>query len=429
MCDTKAGKCVECNTSNDCANTHFCGVGKICRPRICKGPGCNGLQFFLCRADGSGYDLGASCDDGNPCTDNACDANSGCSSPANAAPCDDLNACTSKDTCANKVCSGAAVECNDFNPCTKDTCSAGWGCQNLATSDSCNDGNACTQIDVCSGGSCKGSNQLNCNDNNPCTTDSCDPKSGCKALPNTANCDDGDSCTEGEVCVNGVCKGKTSPCFAASCNAGLCSYAQICCTSNSECSDNDALCTTDACVNGKCVFTPTQAQGCCTPKFHEETFETSTAAGWTFQNSAGVGKGWQVWTSASVPFAGKGALYYGDPVTGTYELGGANSGIATFKTTLPAAKTLTLKMSIRMDTEAGNSYDNLIISKVVGGIKSTVWTKSDEVAGKYAVVTIDLSADAGKAIEIQLAFATGDAVANGTLGVHVDDFTITGSCP
>lgn len=70
-------------------------------------------------ASGAGGEGGASepqcavgalgfCDDGNPCTEDSCDAQSGCFHEplANGTPCDDSNACTSNDACVASVCEG-----------------------------------------------------------------------------------------------------------------------------------------------------------------------------------------------------------------------------------------------------------------------------------------------------------------------------------
>jgi hypothetical protein len=46
----------------------------------------------------------ASCDDGNPCTDDSCSTRAGCIHTANSKPCDDGKACTSGDHCAAGVC-------------------------------------------------------------------------------------------------------------------------------------------------------------------------------------------------------------------------------------------------------------------------------------------------------------------------------------
>jgi hypothetical protein len=58
------------------------------------------------------------CDDANPCTDDFCDAITGCVSVANAAACDDGVACTAADTCASGVCAGADA-CPDRSTCNR----------------------------------------------------------------------------------------------------------------------------------------------------------------------------------------------------------------------------------------------------------------------------------------------------------------------
>lgn len=67
---------------------------------------------------------GAQCDDGDPCTDDACN-NGTCSNPHNTAPCDDGDGCTEGDACSAGACMGAAKSCDDTNDCTDDKCVAG----------------------------------------------------------------------------------------------------------------------------------------------------------------------------------------------------------------------------------------------------------------------------------------------------------------
>ena len=68
------------------------------------------------------------CDDGNPCTDDACDPVSGCKSTNNAAACNDGDACTAGDICGGGKCAGATpVKCDDGNPSTSgDACKLGY---------------------------------------------------------------------------------------------------------------------------------------------------------------------------------------------------------------------------------------------------------------------------------------------------------------
>lgn len=61
----------------------------------------------------SGQESGA-CDDGNPCTDDACVPASGCTFAANTSTCDDGDGCTSGDVCAASACAGTVVAgCGD----------------------------------------------------------------------------------------------------------------------------------------------------------------------------------------------------------------------------------------------------------------------------------------------------------------------------
>src|SRR5204862_8049983 len=62
------------------------------------------------------------CNDGNVCTDDACNG-TGCTFAPNSAPCDDGNACTSNDTCSGGVCRGGSSSCCSPGPETN--CSIG----------------------------------------------------------------------------------------------------------------------------------------------------------------------------------------------------------------------------------------------------------------------------------------------------------------
>ncbi len=79
------------------------------------------------------------CDDGNPCTDDACSGEH-CVNAVNAAPCDDANPCTDGDACAGRVCRGTEVgscclgacACDDLSACTIDACGP-LGCAHTPT--------------------------------------------------------------------------------------------------------------------------------------------------------------------------------------------------------------------------------------------------------------------------------------------------------
>jgi hypothetical protein len=192
-----------CNGVETCDPLAGCQAGQ---PLPCddKNP-CNGLEicqpFQGCKTVGSG-----SCDDGNPCTDDSCDGQQGCLHAPNQATCDDGNACTSGDLCKQGKCGfSQLLKCDDGKVCTTDQCDPQLGCTYLLNSAPCDDGNLCTTGDHCHLGGCIGGNALPCDDTNPCTDDSCDPKAGCKHLPNKAPCNDDDPCTDGDACSLGWC--------------------------------------------------------------------------------------------------------------------------------------------------------------------------------------------------------------------------------
>lgn len=93
----------------------------------------------------------------------------------------------------------------------------------------------------------------------------CNFPNGCKFVPISGACDDGQACTT-EACASGTCKATAKVCddkdgcTADSCTAetGACVFAPIggCkpCAGNGDCSDGND-CTTDACISGKCQNT------------------------------------------------------------------------------------------------------------------------------------------------------------------------------
>ncbi|MCO4763566.1 MAG: hypothetical protein KC502_18795, partial [Myxococcales bacterium] len=250
-CDPKTGNCVfaaaaggKCTDGNACTNKD------------------------ACTKDGKCAGTKVKCEDGKQCTDDPCDPKKGCAPKIfTKKPCDDGSVCTKGDTCDGKgKCVGNKLSCEDNNPCTNDVCDAKTGCQNKANTDKCSDGDDCTKDDVCSGGKCTaGNNTCQCkvdgdcagqgtnlcngalvctqgkcvvdkskvvvckDDNNACTVDTCTPKTGkCeyKAVKDLTTCDaDGSKCTVGDSCQAGKCTaGKklvcddSKPCTADSCD-------------------------------------------------------------------------------------------------------------------------------------------------------------------------------------------------------------------
>ena len=139
VCETLSGKCVlstladgtACDAGNPCLLSAVCAAG------VCAGQA-------------------MSCDDGDPCTDDSCDPGSGCVAVYNTAPCDDGNICTTGEQCSAGFCSGGeSLSCDDQNPCTNDACDATQGCVYEPNTALCDDGDPCT-MDICQGGACVG---------------------------------------------------------------------------------------------------------------------------------------------------------------------------------------------------------------------------------------------------------------------------------
>ena len=158
------------------------------------------------------------CADGNPCTDDACNANL-CEYASNAATCDDRDPCTENDACSAGQCGGVPVAnccqvdcaCDDGNACTAGVCSEN-ACQFTPLGDGadCNDGDLCTTGDACIGGVCEGG-ALDCTFlTDDCNTGFCGPTTG-TCFPSPSNeggdCDDGRTCTLDDVCYVGRCVG------------------------------------------------------------------------------------------------------------------------------------------------------------------------------------------------------------------------------
>ncbi len=330
--------------------------------------------------------------------------------------CTTANDCATTLPCASGICLGGtcsysatccanASTCDDKNGCTTDSCTAGKCAHalvaNCCSADGdCKDSNVCT-LDTCKAGKCSHGNIAGC-----CTTN--------------VQCDDADSCTQD------------------SCNpAGLCLHVATCCKVNGDCNDFDNVCTTDTCVGGVCKYTSTGAPGCCKASIYAESFDSGSLSGWTFTNSTGVPtQGWQLWKTSTQAQTPPGVLYYGDPTVQNYAFSGANNGTALSPTIAIAAGSNkpTLKFWLYMDTEGGGTYDILTVNVLVGGvaIAPAPWSKvtaANLTMKAWTEISVDLSAQVGKTIQLSFVFNTGDGVANSTFGVAVDELRVLQTCP
>ena len=203
------GVALECDDGNPCTQDE-CGVAG-CLHLPLDGPCDDGNSCTSGDACAGGVCAGVGevdCDDGNPCTTDSCSPLGGCTHLAHDGACTDGDACTVNDACVAGACiSGPALDCNDGNPCTDDACQSPGGCVHITNDGACNDGDACTQGEACVDANCGGGAPLDCDDGNPCTDDFCDPVSGCLHPPAVAPCDDGNACTPVDQCVGGSCFG------------------------------------------------------------------------------------------------------------------------------------------------------------------------------------------------------------------------------
>ncbi len=213
-----------CSASDACLSAGLCTAAGVCTPGNVK-----------------------SCNDANPCTLDTCDGKLGCVHSPAAATCTDGDACTAGDACTDGTCkAGTAIACDDGNPCTNDACAKLKGCTALPNAATCTDGNACTLADACLGGACLGGAAAGCDDKDACTTDSCDKASGCKhaALSGCTPCANSGACQDGNVCTSEFCV------------SGLCQFAAV---EGQGCEDGNACTTGDSCAASACKAGPPKA--------------------------------------------------------------------------------------------------------------------------------------------------------------------------
>lgn len=217
--------------------------------------------------------------------------------------CDDGNVCNGSETCVGGSCqAGVSLDCNDGDACTDDTCDALSGCQNdpivcndgnSCTSDSCNSSTGCVFAPIapcCGNGTCElgetcvscsadcfsgsgtacgngicepGEDCLNCAEDcngrqngNPNNRFCCSGTSGGLGGQNPVDCGDsrctssGYDCSEsagaGSCCGDGSCEGSE--------DENNCTV-DCACTGPGDCDDNDG-CTDDDCVGGICINDP-----------------------------------------------------------------------------------------------------------------------------------------------------------------------------
>ena len=244
-----------------CTGSRACGADGLstCDAATPKVEACNGVDD-----DCDGLTDEQTCEDNNPCTDDACEGTKGCSNKPNTKDCDaDGSNCTVGDACNGGTCkAGAKVICDDGNACTVDSCDKLVGCKHApAEGSACDDGIPCSTGEACKAGACAGGLAKTCDDGKPCTLDSCDPATGTCSNAQTKGlvCDDGKICTWTDVCdANGACTGTPAACDDGKpCTADSCDPVKGCVASQSPdgagCDDGDACTGTGTCSGGTCL--------------------------------------------------------------------------------------------------------------------------------------------------------------------------------
>ncbi|MCB9738911.1 MAG: hypothetical protein H6747_06555 [Deltaproteobacteria bacterium] len=271
-CDPVTGCASTPDDSLDCGVGATC-FGGACLAKICQ-PGetiCLGNSAQTCVAKGTKYAVttdcatldgtcsigvcsagvcsssAKSCDDGNPCTDDSCNAASGCVHTAlDAVLCGSGGYCMAK-SCVPQVCAPGSKQCKGDAVQICDALGSTW----LSGEDCAALGGSCG-VGTCSDGVCKSAG-VDCDDANPCTVDSCSAASGCVHAAQT-----GVGCGTGKVCSAGTCVDQLCAPGSTSCNGSklqLCDASGAQFTPLGDCAASNSACVQGSCTAGACVFT------------------------------------------------------------------------------------------------------------------------------------------------------------------------------
>lgn len=261
-----------------------------------------------------------------------------------------------------------------------------------------------------------------CEDDNPCTVTSC-PAQGAycvvEAVPGCCqklhDCDDGDPCTE-ESCIGHECH-----------------YVDLCCDVDEDCDDNDDTCTVDACDNGKCVFTPTNAAGCCTAALFFDNF--STDLGWSY----GLEWEWGTATASECGFLmsddpGVDHTDSGDNMLAGVVLGGCIAAVAHdyyYLTSPVIPSDGSEHLYLGYWRWLNSDYDPYVTNAVEvfnGQSWISVWTDEDSIFGsedsEWTWMEHDISDLAGPLLQVRFGFKIGDPDIWDSPSWNIDDVVV-----
>jgi len=266
--------------SGACIGTPKCDDGLWCTLDLCD-PDSGSCVFAppaagACLIESTCWPDGAApADTGGQCR--SCDAQKSTfawSFAPDGTPCLDYLTCTTAPACLAGECVPGGQACQDGNPCTSDACVAA-KCQHDPFDDGLvcpDDGFPCTS-DLCAKGQCEHLLDTGClvegqcydpGQSNPlvpclaCLPDS--SKSSWSVLVDGTPCDDGLFCTVGDQCSKAQCHGSFLDCPGNACAAGKCNEALDKCElqpvgDGAACDDQDPCTITDSCLGGMCTGT------------------------------------------------------------------------------------------------------------------------------------------------------------------------------
>jgi len=339
-----------CTTPDACAagvcaggpDTCQCQVDADCAP-LEDGDRCNGTLVCVEHACVVAAATVVTCDPaaGGECAKIVCEKATGACVPLavhEGEACTPEEACATAAACAEGACIPSAWRaCDDGDPCTADACDPASGqCVTppAAADTPCDDANLCTAIDACDGqGACVGHEPAACDDGNVCTLDLCKPSTGqCvfAAVSDGQDCDDGDVCTGADACLGGQCTAgapvtgcchDTAECGAPGpCRQVACGAAHTCdVTVLPDCCGNGLLESGEACEPGVGA-----APGACSDACVWQAFDVDPGVGGTVLYAHGAarheGTGTRVVVSVSDAGPSDG-LYWFDLDAGGSRLG------------------------------------------------------------------------------------------------------------
>ncbi|KAN0031362.1 hypothetical protein ACTFIV_005226 [Dictyostelium citrinum] len=311
--DVKVNECYtkKCPLPNSLPSgqTDYQNYMQIVSTSTCGSTDTNKCNIYTCNNSTGCQFTKKNCDDGDKCTKDSCDPETGyCSNiPTNptiitsclksgcdsttgnysiATNCDDNNLCT-VDSCVNGQGCIHTQKCDDDNPCTTDSCSASDGkctftpipkcnsnCPDCPAQPckitSCSDDGACSYADMvfaspsaCYKATCDPETEeavyspidVSCDTSDSCFTPQCNATTKNCTRVAAINCDDNNECTS-DLCGGGKCSNVAITCDDNDpCTIDSCSPTDGCIHTPMVC-EQTSLCNTYSCSVGKCVPTP-----------------------------------------------------------------------------------------------------------------------------------------------------------------------------